>query len=320
MSAAVSDDDRRIIAEWRAGCSLLDVLVDYRTCDLFARHLVETGAGRGAYHAALFGYSYLNDLRTMNAGAERDELVRPYLAGGEYSVDCLLHVRRQADRNLTDEQLGDMFAIVAQCLAPGFERFCATMEAACRELVSEPPVTVTVRSARTEWRAELARAGELHARLAQAGLPDSLEPDFRAVYQGAETTVRDNGLVTVSLAYAAGAFRLTATLTDDAVAAHNTAVLGRLRQDRDTCCYLQLDDLVVLFDPAKHADPVLAFVRLGCLDTYGHAHPGLIERVGRPGPGRDYFVVHCPSGPSPRPVRTLVLANEPSRKVAIHPF
>jgi hypothetical protein len=311
-----SDHDVLVTAGWHPGWSLSDVLAGYETCDVFARYLVEHGADHGTYHAALFGYLYLNQLRFLDAGPERDALVTPYLAGGEHPVDCLNGVAAGATA-LSDAALEGMFGAVCAHLERSFQRFNA-------DLGETAPGAIAAQRLRVAFRAlhfEL-HAFELAAALDGVAMPGELELGLERAAQahGARWPLRDSQLVTLTVAQDGDGFQLVATPHEDAVGTSNAALLGRLAHHRDTCCYLQLDDFVMLYD-TRDWDPLLmALLQLCCTRRYGHAHPGVIERIGPLDDDGDYFVVHCPTGQDPAAVRDLVSAMHPNRKIVIHPF
>lgn len=281
----IGERDWRVVATWNPEWQLADVLADYDTCDLFARFLIETGAGDGTYHAALFGYCFLNGMR---------------------------YVQRRA-----------MFDAACRNLAPDFERFAAEMRAASTAAAARQPVALAMRCGTVHWHDEFEHADQFHDELVGVGYGSRLAPDFGRAFRepGAELVIGRNTIGSALLRSEPPAFRLTAVLDGQAVAEHNGTALRRLRADRDTCCYLQLDTLVVLHEPdAWHDDAVLALLRLCCQRRYGQSHPGIIERVGRPGRHRDYFVVHCPAGPEPDAVREVLTARHHRMDVVVRPF
>ena len=288
---ALGDRDWALVVGWNPDSTLTDVLADYDTCDLFARYLVENGAGRGTYHAAIFGYCYLNGVRYLDAGTQQSRLV----------VEA-------------------MFQAACRHLAPGFEQFAADMQAAARAAAARQPVVLALDCGALSWRDEVPHVARVYGLLAELGFAGRLDDDFARAAQsgGAELVLRETALGLLRLVAEPPGFRLTASLDATAVAAANAAALDRLRSDRDTCCYLQLDDLVLLHGPDPRHDALLAVLRLCVHRRYGHAHPGIVEHIGRP--GRDYFVVHCPAGPDPDAVRALLLAHHPTHRVVIRPF
>lgn len=319
---ASGDDDLLTAAGWDSGWSLTDVLASYQTCDVFARYLVEHGAGLGTYHAALFGYVYLNQLRYLAPGAERDQLVSPYLDGGEHPVDRLSGLPHR-DR-LSDEELATMFEAVCDQLGDGFQRFTADMGSARSAAVSAAVwaqrMSVTFHGRRFELH-----ASELCAALDEVAMPGELEAGLaEAVRQrGIERVLRASPLLSLVVSHDGHAFELAAVPDVEAVRGGNSAILARLEDHRDTCCYLQLDGFVMVYD-TREWDPLLtAFLQLCCLRSYGQSHPGVVERIGAlEGDDRDgdYFVVHCPTGQDPAAVRAEVGAAHPHRKIVIHPF
>lgn len=303
-----------------AGWSLVDVLGNYHACDVFARYLVEDGAGNGSYHAALFGYCYLRDVRHLDAGAARDQLVAPYLPAGEYPVDCLSYVAYDSEGHLSDDAIHGMFVTVCEHLQTDFERFIADLGSARDATVSAQPAVVAFQSERARCTVHIARADQLGASLPELGL-GRLEPDLVRAFEarGTESVVCESAFVSVVLGYRDSTFRLTATVSEHAVDAHNAMLLARLQQHRDTCCYLQLDGFVMLYELRGWDDVIMAFLQLCCTHRHGNAHPGVIERIGLAGHD-DYLVVHCPTGQDPTAVHALVSAQHRRRKVVVRPF
>jgi hypothetical protein len=296
--------------------TLTEVLADYQECAVFARYLVQHGAGNGSYHAALFGYCYLNDLRHLPAGMERDRLVAPYLCTGEHPADCLSYVTDDGAGHLSDDAVDGMFDTVCRHLDAPFARFQAELAAARYAAVPVWPLLLTVRSGPFAWHAELPHAAVLHPVVPdmESGLVHAADAPHT------EHVVHADELLSLVLVHDATTFLLTAELPAAAVAAHNDAVLDRLREDRDSCCYLQLDEFVLLYDAGDRDGAALALLQLCCTQQYDAAHPGVIERIGRLGPGRDYFVMHSPAGPDPAVVRSLVAERHAPAKVVVRPF
>lgn len=318
--------DGQPVAGWSPQWTLADVLGGYQSCDVFARYLVEHGAAAGTYHAALFGYCYLNQLRHLEAGTERDQLAGAFLPAGEHPVGCLSHMIYNGAAHLSDDAVSGMFLTVCEHLGGSFERFQTDLTRAAAQAngieVATRPVVVTLRSQRVRRRVEIGYAARLCSALADLGLTEPIEPGMQRamLMPGVESVVHSSRLVSVALVYRAPAFQLTATLDEPAVHAHNVALLQRLRRHRDTCCYLQLDDLVLLYQASEETEPALAMVRLCGQQVHDGGHPGVIERVGRPGDDGDLVVVHCPTGQDPSGVHALVCAQHAPRKVVIHPF
>lgn len=275
-SAEFTDHDWHLVAAWNPGWSLTDVLANYDMCDLFARYLVENGAGRGTYHAALFGYCFLNDVQYLDAGAQPSR----------FAIQA-------------------MFDAACRHLAASFEAFAAEMRAAVLALVIRQPIVVALDCGAARWQTELAHAGQLGTIEHSERLDGVLAAAFRT--PGIESTMWESELGSVKLAYHPPAFRLTALLDESALAAGNAAVLDSLGDGENTCYYQQLDQLVVLHGARSRNDPIMSVVRLCRARRYGGAAPGTIERAGRRG-RREHFVVHSPAGTDPAAVRALVSA------------
>jgi hypothetical protein len=286
-SRGFSEHDWQIVASWNPEWSLTDVLANFDSCDLFARYLVENGAGRGTYHAALFGYCFLNDVGYLDGRAEPGRLT-----------------------------IRTMFDAACRHLAPSFEEFSAQMRALCQTMLVRRPVVVVLDAGRVSWRCELEQAAELAALLPD--LEGALAGAFGA--DGAESAIASGGVGSLTLAHRPPGFGLSLRLDDAAVRAANATALERLRADGDTCCYLQLDDLVVLHGLEDWSDPVLAVLWLCCRRRHGMSQPGVVERVGRLGPDHDRFVVHCPAGPDPAAIRALVSATFGPRRTLVRRF